>query len=82
MTLLDTGHRPPSTVHKRIPDRHHEDLFVGVRSKGFERQSAFLTSDSGAGLDRAVLDLVNGNWRITFRFIESDAELVDYQDYH
>ena len=25
---------------------------------------------------------VNGNWRITFRFIESDAELVDYQDYH
>jgi proteic killer suppression protein len=25
---------------------------------------------------------VNGNWRITFRFIESDPELVDYQDYH
>jgi len=25
---------------------------------------------------------VNGNWRITFRFIESDVELVDYQDYH
>ena len=25
---------------------------------------------------------VNGNWRITFRFIESDVELVDYQDCH
>lgn len=25
---------------------------------------------------------VNGNWRVTFRFIESDVELVDYQDYH
>lgn len=25
---------------------------------------------------------VNGNWRITFRFVGSDIELVDYQDYH
>lgn len=25
---------------------------------------------------------VNGNWRITFRFLDSDVELVDYQDYH
>lgn len=25
---------------------------------------------------------VNGNWRITFRFIDSDVELVDYQDDH
>lgn len=25
---------------------------------------------------------VNGNWRITFRFVGADAELVDYQDYH
>lgn len=25
---------------------------------------------------------VNGNWRLTFRFIGKDAELVDYQDYH
>jgi len=25
---------------------------------------------------------VNGNWRVTFRFIGSDVELVDYQDYH
>ena len=25
---------------------------------------------------------VNGNWRVTFRFIGADVELVDYQDYH
>jgi len=25
---------------------------------------------------------VNGNWRITFRFVERDAEVVDYEDYH
>jgi toxin HigB-1 len=25
---------------------------------------------------------VSGNWRITFRFNETDVELVDYQDYH
>jgi proteic killer suppression protein len=25
---------------------------------------------------------VNGNWRVTFRFIGPDAEVVDYQDYH
>ncbi|MDQ6645818.1 MAG: type II toxin-antitoxin system RelE/ParE family toxin, partial [Pseudomonadota bacterium] len=25
---------------------------------------------------------VNGNWRVTFRFVGPDVELVDYQDYH
>lgn len=25
---------------------------------------------------------VNGNWRVTFRFVDSDVELVDYRDYH
>lgn len=26
--------------------------------------------------------VVNGNWRMTFRFEGEDAVLVDYQDYH
>ena len=26
--------------------------------------------------------VVNGNWRITFKFEEKDVVLVDYQDYH
>jgi len=25
---------------------------------------------------------VNGNWRVTFRFIDTDVELVNYLDYH
>ena len=25
---------------------------------------------------------VNGNWRVTFRFVDGDAEVVDYLDYH
>jgi toxin HigB-1 len=25
---------------------------------------------------------VNGNWRVTFRFVGADVDLVDYQDYH
>ena len=25
---------------------------------------------------------VTGNWRVTFRFTDSDVELVDYLDYH
>jgi len=25
---------------------------------------------------------VNGNWRVTFRFVETNVELLDYEDYH
>ena len=25
---------------------------------------------------------ISGNWRLTFRFDGTDAELVEYQDYH
>jgi proteic killer suppression protein len=25
---------------------------------------------------------VNGNWRLTFKFIGTDAEIVNYLDYH
>ena len=25
---------------------------------------------------------VNGNWRITFRFNEGEAEIINYEDYH
>lgn len=25
---------------------------------------------------------VNGNWRITFKFIGSHAEIINYEDYH
>ena len=25
---------------------------------------------------------VSGNWRVTFRFVGHDAEMVNYDDYH
>ena len=25
---------------------------------------------------------VSGNWRVTFRFVGGDVEIVDYEDYH
>ena len=25
---------------------------------------------------------VQANWRITFRFVEGDAEIINYEDYH
>ena len=25
---------------------------------------------------------VQGNWRVTFRFVDGGAEVVDYEDYH
>ncbi|HEY5329079.1 MAG TPA: type II toxin-antitoxin system RelE/ParE family toxin [Acidobacteriaceae bacterium] len=25
---------------------------------------------------------VNGNWRVTFRFVQTNVELIDYEDYH
>ena len=25
---------------------------------------------------------VNGNWRVTFEFIDSNAYILDYEDYH
>ncbi|MEK7990971.1 MAG: type II toxin-antitoxin system RelE/ParE family toxin [Thiotrichaceae bacterium] len=25
---------------------------------------------------------VNGNWRVTFKFEDGDAEIVNYEDYH
>lgn len=24
----------------------------------------------------------SGNWRITFKFVDADADMVDYEDYH
>ena len=25
---------------------------------------------------------VNGNWRVTFRFVDGEAEIINYEDYH
>ena len=36
-----------------------------------------------SGEDEGIWSVrVSGNWRVTFRFIERDAEIVNYEDYH
>lgn len=35
------------------------------------------------GIDKGRWSImVNGNWRITFEFINGDAYVLDYEDYH
>ena len=60
-----------------ILDRH--DASVSVQDMSFP----------GSGLHRLKGTLkhhwsvrVSGNWRITFRFEDGNAYVVDYQDYH
>ena len=36
----------------------------------------------GAGLKGHWSVWVNGNWRVTFVFVGTDVDLLDYQDYH
>ena len=38
--------------------------------------------DSFPGLQALRCPRVGGNWRVTFRFTEGDAEIVNYEDYH
>lgn len=44
--------------------------------------SAFKLHSLKGGLAGHWSVWVNGNWRVTFRFVEAGVELVDYQDYH
>jgi len=58
-------------------------MIRSFRHKGFER---FFTSSSRAGIQAAHARASRGNclryWRLTFAFVNGDAILVDYQDYH
>jgi proteic killer suppression protein len=43
---------------------------------------SFRTHQLGGDLADHWSIWTNGNWRVTFRFVDADIELVDYQDYH
>lgn len=35
------------------------------------------------GADRGRWSIwVNGNWRLTFEFVDGDVHILDYEDYH
>lgn len=61
-----------------------EDFFYDGTTKGIQPKHA-----SGYGLHPLKGDLkghwavkVSGNWRLTFRFEDGNAYVLNYQDYH
>ena len=56
---------------------------TGCRDEAERSRSARVAP---ASLDRRAQGFhsitVNGNWRVIFRFVGQDVELVDYLDYH
>ncbi len=73
-------------ARKRIPSRLN---LLSVRAQLDQAGSAQDVNVPGWKLHALKGDLagywavwVNGNWRLTFRFVAGDAGLVDYCDYH
>jgi proteic killer suppression protein len=54
-----------------------------IKSFRHEGLEAFFRKGGRAGNQAGFWSItVNGNWRVIFRFVNSDVELVDYLDYH
>jgi len=72
------GIQPHHAVRLRI------QLATLDNAKGAEdiNVSGWKLHSLAGGLEEHWAVWVNGNWRLTFRFDGTDAELVDYQDYH
>jgi proteic killer suppression protein len=62
---------------ERILDRLH----AASRIKDMNYPGAFLHQLSGSKKGLYAVS-VSGNWRIFFQFIDGDAYVVDYDDYH
>lgn len=58
------------------------DLLDAAASPGELMLPGYKTHELRGDLDGHWSMWVNGNWRVTFRFVGEDVELVDYQDYH
>ena len=91
--LCQTAHGRPSTDCEKETTSHRLVLKTGGRSLQLTAlDAATKPSDLGAPgwrLHPLTGELkgfhsitVNGNWRVIFRFVGQDVELVDYLDYH
>ncbi len=56
-------------------------LNASVTPKDMDLPGLYLHQLSGGQSDIWSVR-VSGNWRVTFRFAEGDAEIVNYEDYH
>jgi len=84
---LEAFYRADST--KGIQAAHAKKLRFVLIALNTAQEPADLQHHAGLRLHPLKGDLkgywsvwVNGNWRVTFRFVGTDVELVDYQDYH
>ena len=71
-------------IQPKHADRLAEQLFALNRAKhpdDMRFEGWFLHSLRGELAGHWAVR-VSGNWRLTFRFLGNDAEVVDYQDYH
>ena len=68
-------------IHRR---RLREVLTVLNVAKGFEdlQRPSWRTHPLHGDRDGFFAVWVQANWRLTFRFIDTDVELLDYLDYH
>ena len=84
---LEAFYRTNST--KGVQAAHARKLRLVLIALDAAQEPAHLQHHAGLRLHPLKGDLkghwsvwVNGNWRVTFRFVGADVELVDYQDYH
>ncbi len=56
-------------------------LHASATPKDMDLPGLYLHQLSGGRNDVWSVRL-SGNWRVTFRFTECDAEIVNYEDYH
>ena len=68
-------------IHRQ---RLREVLTVLNVAKGFEdlQRPSWRTHPLHGDRDGFFAVWVQANWRLTFRFIDTDVELLDYLDYH
>jgi proteic killer suppression protein len=56
-------------------------LNVSISAKDMNLPGLFLHALSG-NKDGVWSVRVSGNWRVTFRFVDGNAEIVNYEDYY
>jgi proteic killer suppression protein len=67
---------------RQVPASGVEALYRVAQTPADLAIPSFRTHELKGGLAGHYSIWVNGNWRVTFRFVGQDVELVDYQDYH
>ena len=80
--FFETGSKSGIQPHHAAKLRLQLGLLDSAKSKDDVNVPAWRLHELKDDLVGHFAIWVNGNWRLTFKFIDEDIELVDYQDYH